>query len=757
MPTRTFTLADWATPIDLGANVIPGSVGFTLQGQAVTDWDLHGHVWDPGAVASVPWLDHATGVLDARNHNIDHLYDAVTAGARDVEISWDNSRAAYSKEQHYRKALSKLHDDADVQNAICWLWNLFPTRPIVIQGTKGYSGTVEIPDGAMLQGEGNARLQVLPGHALRHIEAPDSRRVKEQLGCAITSFMPLSGACEHCTFRDIELDGNFQNNDSWVGGETEAAIQHELQNTPSWSGLARHPQNGRVISATQSCSLINVKIHGFGSCCIMGGNNWRGVNVVLGNTLFNKHSYWANGDFTNLTDFGFSYGEWHRCIYFNVSNWIIRDAVPNPYYEAPTAMVTQTSSSLGNWGQQLQYEQVGLNVRGYFFDLRGSRQVRVFGLGAHGSHIRDGVIWHDLDFFTVFTDWSWRLDERMLGTVLDGLLVVTNGKASLAQFRNTPPSMSNMEVCAFGNEVETQGNAIFDLSFDTPAAPVYTKYADAPVRCKFSNIKAWNCTGFVLRVDLPPGWEEDVEITFEDCVFLNNTTAIVAGPGNQGVSSQMERTEKDKIKLRWVRCTGVIWDQYQTNLELFAELSDWCECVFYPGTLDIAPPYESSRIDYASPIEKLGRYLEQDTAITVPIGQRHKRLHRESLVTVMASSDSEVGSSSASRAELIIPAELHGMRLVQAACQLYSPSDTATKFGISRLRLQSPTGPRTVVEMLSLPLEVQALEYSSEDAASAYAIDRAHDEVRAGDYIRIHIEEIGDTPPKGAYFTLGFE
>ena len=108
-----------------------------------------------------------------------------------------------------------------------------------------------------------------------------------------------------------------------------------------------------------------------------------------------------------------------------------------------------------------------------------------------------------------------------------------------------------------------------------------------------------------------------------------------------------------------------------------------------------------------------------------------------------------------SKAYAVIPSTLNGWNLVEVAAQLSTVSSSGIPtVQLHRSRRASATT-RTLADMLSTKLTIDASEFESSDAATAAVIDTANDDVNTGDQIHIDIDVAG-TGAKGLFVVMTF-
>jgi hypothetical protein len=100
-------------------------------------------------------------------------------------------------------------------------------------------------------------------------------------------------------------------------------------------------------------------------------------------------------------------------------------------------------------------------------------------------------------------------------------------------------------------------------------------------------------------------------------------------------------------------------------------------------------------------------------------------------------------------ATFYIPSAVGGMNLVG----VHAYVDAAGTTGTTDIQIHNET---QAADMLSTKITIDSAETSSRTAATAAVIDTANDDVAAGDKIRIDVDAISTTAPKGLFVELEF-
>lgn len=97
-----------------------------------------------------------------------------------------------------------------------------------------------------------------------------------------------------------------------------------------------------------------------------------------------------------------------------------------------------------------------------------------------------------------------------------------------------------------------------------------------------------------------------------------------------------------------------------------------------------------------------------------------------------------------------IPSRLNGWNLVEVAAQV----QTAGTTGTTDVQIHNVT---QAADMLTTKITIDSGETDSSTAATAAVIDTANDDVATGDSIRIDVDAVSSTAPKGLYVELNFQ
>ena len=97
-----------------------------------------------------------------------------------------------------------------------------------------------------------------------------------------------------------------------------------------------------------------------------------------------------------------------------------------------------------------------------------------------------------------------------------------------------------------------------------------------------------------------------------------------------------------------------------------------------------------------------------------------------------------------------VPSHMNGMDLVEVHAEV----TTAGTTGTTDIQIHNAT---QAADMLSTKLTIDSAETGSDTAAAAAVIDTANDDIATNDVIRVDVDAISTTAPKGLVVTLVFE
>ena len=103
---------------------------------------------------------------------------------------------------------------------------------------------------------------------------------------------------------------------------------------------------------------------------------------------------------------------------------------------------------------------------------------------------------------------------------------------------------------------------------------------------------------------------------------------------------------------------------------------------------------------------------------------------------------------------LLIPAGFNGMNLVAIQADVITAGTTVIQAQILTIQIRNVT---QGADMLTTLLTVDSGETSSATAATPAVIDTANDDVATNDLLRIDVDDIHTTAPKGLIVTLSFQ
>ncbi|MEM8598278.1 MAG: hypothetical protein AAGF99_00015 [Bacteroidota bacterium] len=611
---------------------------------------LHGHEY-VSKLAATPLIDYAAGALDDTHNrllnwceeaiglrwqcdlratyrrttsrirlhrvNVGETLNANWFGARPISIDpdFDNQPVL----AHVINVANAMN--ADAPGSITTV--LLPSRDVY-----EYFGSIQLGDGLTLKGAGGTELVTHTndlGHTYQPVRLKSSRTtlrvkadealthvrmdknpsdpgyvepdVKHWLGGRQSTINPAPRVMQ-VGLEDIVLDGNWEGNQqAWTEGwMTFNEMELYMRNTPSWSAFVSTNHQGVPIPLGQELRLRNVGIRGYGGAALLGhvDNVWNVENVRVSDTVWNHHIYGTNGDWTNLTLAGFSWG--HAAWYVGeISNLVIEDIVPNPRRFSPEAFAIRgadaySEADIANnpddprLAPYLQSDgepiELGTTIDGFYVDLRGSGLSVPFGGIGPKLRLRNGKVIMDASVRTgaVFTEFANGSQEALYPEYnFDNITVYTNGEGSERLFGRlniTGSSFRNITTNSTLLDAQEKINHLLSLR-----AHNRNHYAwNTPQTVTFSELKGDAPSVFMAEVDIHS------EAAGADYFVLdshfNNTSVSNTLFRNSKANGLLRDLSGDPSKLR-VFMDGVAFNMYGNsfdNLEIFFAVGRMQNC-----------------------------------------------------------------------------------------------------------------------------------------------------------------------------------
>lgn len=142
-----------------------------------------------------------------------------------------------------------------------------------------------------------------------------------------------------------------------------------------------------------------------------------------------------------------------------------------------------------------------------------------------------------------------------------------------------------------------------------------------------------------------------------------------------------------------------------------------------------------------------GYHIEADSAQAAGMKWAKPKIKYAQLTCVYFTGSVSVGDG---KGYLHIPAELNGYNLVEVHAMVI----TAGVTGTTDIQLHNVTD---AVDMLSVKITIDSGETGSETAATPATINAAAADVATNDVIRVDVDAISTTAPKGLIVTMGFQ
>lgn len=119
------------------------------------------------------------------------------------------------------------------------------------------------------------------------------------------------------------------------------------------------------------------------------------------------------------------------------------------------------------------------------------------------------------------------------------------------------------------------------------------------------------------------------------------------------------------------------------------------------------------------------------------------------LIVIDFTTDLAIGDG---KSYFYVPSILNGKNLVTINALVITAGTTnTTDIQMARIRAGSP------VDMLSTKVTIDSTETSSSTAATLAVINTSNDDIQTGDILRVDIDAISSTAPKGLIVTMEFE
>jgi len=136
--------------------------------------------------------------------------------------------------------------------------------------------------------------------------------------------------------------------------------------------------------------------------------------------------------------------------------------------------------------------------------------------------------------------------------------------------------------------------------------------------------------------------------------------------------------------------------------------------------------------------------------VWTPLSKQHiAPMIRYAEVVCFSYRDDEDVETGDGKGYLHIPADLDGMNLIE----VHAEEKTAGTTGLLEIQLHNVT---QAADMLSIKISIDSGETGSDTAATPAVIDPNNDDVAENDLLRVDVDAIQTTPPKGLILTFGF-
>jgi len=154
---------------------------------------------------------------------------------------------------------------------------------------------------------------------------------------------------------------------------------------------------------------------------------------------------------------------------------------------------------------------------------------------------------------------------------------------------------------------------------------------------------------------------------------------------------------------------------------------------------------------WTTPRTWTGGELVTDTILNEHIRDNENYLYSQiRYVEIEVFSPTSDWSTGDGKKYLHIPTDMNAMVLVE----VHARAITAGTTGVSTIQIANVTD---AVDMLSTRITIDSGETGSNTAVTPAVINTANDDVATNDLLRIDIDGISTTPPRGLIVTLGFQ
>lgn len=475
-----------------------------------------------------------------------------------------------------------------------------------------YFGSIELPEGFVLQGAGgtelvtavddlgntyrpvriksnHTRLRVKDGEALKHLRmiyldsghpnylTPDKKLILDTRRSVIR---PVSGVMS-AGLEDIVLDGNWENNQDAFQRSDEfggnSALETELRNSPGWAGFVANNHGEQNIPLGQQLTIRNVAVIGYGSNGLLGNANnvWLGENVLLGNSVWNHVWYAAGGTWKNLTFTGFAWTHGTPS-WGHIENLVYENGSIGPYRPAETLMslrvpdiydASETPPSQRYIRSDGTTIPLGISIDGFYIDTRGTGiKYPIAGIGANVELTNGVLIESGTVIGYLYTELGNGYQKALYpNNLIENIKVYQVGPAKghlIGRMNVTESTVRNIEVIDLNDSVPTGRLAIL-----SEANRRNHQSWENPQTIYFEDIQYHSSHEYLIRTAVADD-AAGRDIYIRNSRFNNRGNKVVVGSNWSG---ELDSFTGDHNKLRVFFDNVELnlgWDKYQSQLEL---------------------------------------------------------------------------------------------------------------------------------------------------------------------------------------------
>lgn len=222
----------------------------------------------------------------------------------------------------------------------------------------------------------------------------------------------------------------------------------------------------------------------------------------------------------------------------------------------------------------------------------------------------------------------------------------------------------------------------------------------------------------------------------------------IAGTADRvGISDNAEHFTGDNVEAALEELGDKLFSTLTGADVLIADAGDYFVSGYVEGALqEIGAELAALPAQQTTLTDSGGYYSATDVEGALQeIGQLQSTKYAQ-LTVVYFTDDVTTGDG---KSYLHIPTDLQGVNLISVHAEVITAGTTGT----TDIQVHNVT---QALDMLSTKLTIDSGETGSDTAATPAVIDTANDNVAAHDLLRIDIDAVSSTAPKGLLITLGF-